>query len=338
MEEIKNILIDYYKKENKKVSERTIKSYLSRLKLIYNGLDLEYANKSLFTENLQDAINYIKNRWKNTSTRKTGYASLVILAKAMGIDNNIVKLIQDIMNDSISTYNTEQKEKIGGGQTLPKINFSKIKKNLLMKMKDINTSKKHLDKEDVKLLTKVLIFHLYTIQAPVRSDYGDMRILHEGEEEDKKYNYVNMKKKEFIFNSYKTQKKYGRVVIQFRKGMYDILDKLQPIVGNKDYLFRGKNNKGYTQNYFSILINEVFGYGISTLRKVYLTNKYKKIYSILNDMDEDARDMLHSPQIVRSHYLFNVIEDDDKKKMMKIKVVDKKEENPKMKKIKIVED
>ena len=326
MEKTKNILNDYYKKEGKKVSDRTIKSYLSRIKLVYNGLDMELGDVSLFSERLQEAINYIQNRWKNTSTRKTAYAALVILAKAMGLDNNIVKFIQDIMTDSISTYNTEQKVKIGGGEKLPNVNFSKIKKILLKKMLDIDLNKKFLEKENMKTLTQVLIFYLYSIQAPVRSDYGAMRILHEGETEDKKYNYVDLKKKVFIFNSYKTEKKYGRVEISFRKGMDEKLKQLMPFVSNKDYLFTGNNGKGYTQNYFSILINEVFGVGVSTLRKVYLTNKYKKIYSILNEMDKDAQDMLHSPAIVRSHYLFNVIGNEDKQKFKKIKIVSKKEE------------
>jgi len=308
--EFQTIFEAYYKEIEKKIQTSSIKSYVNRMKIVYHGLDLEYDDQSIFTTRYDDLIDYIVSKYSNTSTRKTTFACLVIFAKALKQNPMVISKLQKIMTEDIEKYNEEKKNQINTrGNELPKVDFDEIKNNLLNEIKDIDANRKRFSKENLITLKNYLIYSLYVVQAPVRADYGSMRMLYDDTVENIDFNYCDMKNKNFIFNNYKTKAKYGRVVVAISPAMFDVIERYQPIVGNDVYLIVMRNGMPYGDTYFSMLIRNVFGCGCSALRKIYLTNKYQSIFNLLGELDEDAKAMMHSQSVQRSHYLHKLLEE-----------------------------
>lgn len=155
-------------------------------------------------------------------------------------------------------------------------------------------------------LLKLLVTSLYVLQPPRRNgDYLEMRIVPTYSEDlPTTVNYLDTKKGEFIFNKYKTSKKYG----EFRKA---IEPELRAIVSlylkHHPNLWEGRKQKKepvpflvyrdgeplHQLNSITRLINSVLGKGVgsSALRHIYITEKYGKVEE---EQAKDAEAMAHS--------------------------------------------
>jgi hypothetical protein len=155
-------------------------------------------------------------------------------------------------------------------------------------------------------LLKLLVTSLYVLQPPRRNgDYLEMKVVPTYSEElPQNMNYLDTKKGEFIFNKYKTSKKYG----EFRKA---IEPELRAIVSlylkHHPNLWEGRKQKKepvpflvyrdgeplHQLNSITRLINSVLGKGVgsSALRHIYITEKYGKVEE---EKAKDAEAMAHS--------------------------------------------
>ena len=155
-------------------------------------------------------------------------------------------------------------------------------------------------------LLKLLVTSLYVLQPPRRNgDYLEMKVVPTYSEElPTTMNYLDTKKGEFIFNKYKTSKKYG----EFRKA---IEPELRAIVSlylkHHPNLWEGRKQKKepvpflvyrdgeplHQLNSITRLINSVLGKGVgsSALRHIYITEKYGKVEE---EQAKDAEAMAHS--------------------------------------------
>jgi hypothetical protein len=155
-------------------------------------------------------------------------------------------------------------------------------------------------------LLKLLVTSLYVLQPPRRNgDYLEMKVVPTYSEElPTTVNYLDTKKGEFIFNKYKTSKKYG----EFRKA---IEPELRAIVSlylkHHPNLWEGRKQKKepvpflvyrdgeplHQLNSITRLINSVLGKGVgsSALRHIYITEKYGKVEE---EQAKDAEAMAHS--------------------------------------------
>jgi hypothetical protein len=111
-------------------------------------------------------------------------------------------------------------------------------------------------------------------------------------------NYYHIPSKQFIFQRYKTQKKYGKQVIDIPENLNNILT---------EYLKRhnGKTKTEYsllvkydgevitTNNAITRILNKIFhkNIGSSMLRHIFLTSKYENINE---EKEKDAQAMGHS--------------------------------------------
>ena len=117
-------------------------------------------------------------------------------------------------------------------------------------------------------------------------------------------NYLDTKKGEFIFNKYKTSKKYG----EFRKAIEPELRAIVTLyLKHHPNLWEGRKQKkepvpflvyrdgeGVSQiNAITRILNSILGKGIasSKLRHIYLTSKYG---DTLKEQEKDAAAMGHS--------------------------------------------
>jgi hypothetical protein len=155
-------------------------------------------------------------------------------------------------------------------------------------------------------LLKLLVTSLYVLQPPRRNgDYLEMKVVPTYSDDlPQNMNYLDTKKGEFIFNKYKTSKKYG----EFRKA---IEPELRAIVSlylkHHPNLWEGRKQKKepvpflvyrdgeplHQLNSITRLINSVLGKGVgsSALRHIYITEKYGKIEE---EQAKDAEAMAHS--------------------------------------------
>ena len=164
-------------------------------------------------------------------------------------------------------------------------------------------------------LLKLLVTSLYVLQPPRRNgDYLEMKVVPTYSEElPQNMNYLDTKKGEFIFNKYKTSKKYG----EFRKA---IEPELRAIVSlylkHHPNLWEGRKQKKepvpflvyrdgeplHQLNSITRLINSVLGKGVgsSALRHIYITEKYGKVEE---EKAKDAEAMAHSVGMQKDYIL-----------------------------------
>jgi len=155
-------------------------------------------------------------------------------------------------------------------------------------------------------LLKLLVTSLYVLQPPRRNgDYLEMKVVPTYSEDlPQNMNYLDTKKGEFIFNKYKTSKKYG----EFRKAIEPELRAILTLyLKHHPNLWEGRKQKKepvpflvyrdgeplHQLNSITRLINSVLGKGVgsSALRHIYITEKYGKVEE---EQAKDAEAMAHS--------------------------------------------
>lgn len=167
-------------------------------------------------------------------------------------------------------------------------------------------SKKTITTAEYNHLLQYLILSLYVYIQPRRNqDYLDMVVVKKHKDDmPKDKNYLDLTTCKFIFNKYKTAKKYGTQTI-------DIPNTAEAPLMDTIYTYLKFHNlykasKGKTEVPFLIsadgkpltavnaitrVLNKVFGkrVGSSMLRHIFLSNKYD-----IKEMEEDATAMGHS--------------------------------------------
>jgi hypothetical protein len=248
------------------------------------------------------------------STKKTIYASLasvLSLYKDKPAYKAIHKFYYDKMmeksnvaKEADTAKKTEKQEEawIGWGDV------EKKREDLKEEVSKFASNKKVSNAEFGHLLNH-LVLSLYVDVPPRRNqDYLDMKVYYAKANEkldyiDKDYNYVLLRKKvpvQFIFNKYKTSKKYGTQKIDIPEHLVGIITaylKHRPTTPEekKDRVFHflvNAEGKPLTQaNAITRVLNGVFGknVGSSMLRHIYLSHKMD-----ISDMKNDANAMGHS--------------------------------------------
>nr|WPF46733.1 MAG: hypothetical protein [Lake Baikal virophage 11] len=193
--------------------------------------------------------------------------------------------------------------------------------NVIKKMSDdaytkIKTYKNTLTSKELDHLLNTTILSLYTCIQPRRNqDYLDMLVVKKWNDKmptDK--NYLDLSNSQFIFNKYKTSKKYGTQIVKIpndeKNPLMDILEvylKHHP----QFKMLKGKNSEpipflvGSTgtltaANSITRILNKVFGkkVGSSMLRHSFLTSKYG---DIIQEQQEDAAAMGHDIEMQRDY-------------------------------------
>jgi hypothetical protein len=252
-----------------------------------------------YLEDVEKLIENLRAKYSNDNSFKSYLIPLIVILSHIKSYNNQYQIITKIakkINDDI--------QKIRGDNVLPN--------NESIKIID-------LDKETIlsnlNLLTNIqdkLIYGLYCLFPSRREDdYRLMKITYSNNPDnlDNEYNYLQIEKNKinFIFNQFKTVKKFGQQIFQVPKILDDIL--INYIQQNKlkelDYLFyTHKNPKDKTsQSNFSTKISNTFKkvYGIPIsiryIRKSHATYLYNTAYKnkwSTNEINKYQDMMAHS--------------------------------------------
>lgn len=144
-----------------------------------------------------------------------------------------------------------------------------------------------------------VVASLYTLNPPVRADYGDMRVfkIRPGRKERTGNELIWGKKKAFfIFRDYKTSATYGAVEVPVSPGLYEVLTSWFAHVGKVPKYLLGRSIApydllNYVERAFKSSKKRV---GIDLLRHAYIHAHLPAISTDIKAKQVLARQMLHS--------------------------------------------
>ena len=238
---------------------------------------------------------------KSANTRKNYLASIVKLLRMMPDTETNKKLIETyskLMNVEIENtkptnrYNEKQKANL---MTMAEIN--QIRDTMLTGIKPADLTKRI----NYDTLLDHMILSLYTLQPPRRNEFYDMLLAKSAAEIDNTQNWIlwTPKKKEFIFQRYKTAKTYGTERFSISKELDPVIKNYLKyrdsiaLPDNKAFLVKYGNQNFENSNDITRRLNRMLGknVGASMLRHIYLSEKYG---ATIKMMEKDAKALGHS--------------------------------------------
>lgn len=297
MSKFEDELIDRFKEKG--IQNSSISLYIKNLRKLNNG-ELESFK---FLEKPEIIMEKLKD-YKPTTQRNF----LISIVSALSMDNTPkYKKLYSKYYDIMILKNNEVKEIIHSAEDLPE--WKSIIEKWEELEKEVNKFKgnKTISNVEYETLLKFVVLSLYTLQPPRRNgDYLNMWIIDkQGKDDPENLNYVVIKTAEFIFNNYKTSKKYNQQVQKISSELCNVLKiyfKFHPHLKSgkipkeknmvKFLVYR--DGEEITQiNAITRILNSVLGKGTasSKLRHIYLTSKYG---DTVKEQEKDAEAMGHS--------------------------------------------
>jgi len=319
--------------DGKAISESSKNLYLKNLTRLNGGQTIKNLNFLKDVEAIQKKLDEQK-----PNTRRTYIISIVSLLKSM-IDQPKMKKLYDryypsleAINKDLKTSNEKTPKETDNwlSQEEIKSKFDELKTIFTELME--SKSKKISEAQYNKLLDLVVL-GLYVLQRPRRNmDYQDMVVTtlkvkvpktakavtpapaeHESKEESPTKtmsNVLNLADNKFEFNNYKTKGCYLQQTESLDFELRQIIDlylKYHPLAKEMKKesvpFIVSYDGKAFTNNNdFTRLLYKIFGkkIGVSMLRKIFLTDKYK---DIADEMKKDATSMATSISTIQDHYI-----------------------------------
>ena len=187
----------------------------------------------------------------------------------------------------------------------------KQKENYIPYEKLVDIQQEWADKDKTEEQWKsYVIASLYTLNAPVRADYGEMKVFGRGDSRRTTGNELIWRKKKpvFIFREYKTKSRYGDVTIPLSKKLTAVIGEWFAHLGKvPKYLLDAK----LTPNYLLGEIQDAFistgkKVGVDLLRHSYIQHHLPPIATDTEKRKELAGRMLHSIDRQQAYYSKNV--------------------------------
>ena len=283
----------------KDLTQSSLDSYKAKLNKLNDNKPIKNLNFLNNIENIKDKIKHFK---KNTIRN---YIIAICSILKCYLTHNKVKKIENLYNEYskiLDNYNIELKDQTSMSDAE---NKNWINKDELDKVyNDLKSNHKN-NKESFQ---NYLLLSLYYLHPPRRNrDYQLLKIsIKYNEQLDKQFNYIDIKKKRFIFNNYKTSKKYNTQEVDISEELFNIITAYIKYFKLKDgdYLLNNiKTNEPYTHtNSITLLLNRIFKkkIGASLLRKMYLTEKYG---DETKQLQADAQAMGTSTNVIQTNYI-----------------------------------
>lgn len=290
------MLVDVLKANRPKLSESTLKTYQSILNSLYRKMHkqqsaTENSIYQFFTDNADKVLEYLKDAPPNH--RKTVLAALVVLC----IGQDCMDKYRDQMLKDAEVSNKEQryqrKTETQKENWISQQEVMRIYKSLERKVAPL-FKKPEPSKRDLDLMQDYVILSLYVLIPPRRlMDYTKFKVRNINKETD---NYMD--KRQFVFNQYKTAKKYNRQEVAIPQKLRNIVNKWASL-HNDDYLLVDDNGRPFSAPKLTLRLNRIFGgrkISVNQLRHTYITDAVLHNVPALTKLDKVANDMGHSVQ------------------------------------------
>jgi hypothetical protein len=301
---------------NTEYSKHTIKRYQQVIKLIPILYEEKYTetfkNPETYNEKFDKIIQMLTEKYK-TSTLPNCISGIIwnldLLYKDSTYDKSYITSIKDkytLLNSKLISDNF--KISFSNNKTL-----SEREEKTFQKWEDIinmyDIMRINLDKNNFNSFLEFVIISLYVLHPPVRADYANMKVFIDDSFVPTNYkeNYcVIQTNPRFVFNKYKTSKKYGTKIINMNDELHNIiLDWVN--INTSEYLLTSyiqyKNEfKPFTEETLSHRIPLIFKKytgipsTINTMRHSYITHMNKSnldIDTLLTNKNTSEK-MMHS--------------------------------------------
>ena len=299
------------------IKQSTLKIYMSNLHTLYNSIENPTVRFDIpdwlyiyQTHILEFLYQYAPSTQKN-------YYSAILVALSTDLDkyqdfyesyfNLHKKLADDISDEMMSQEKNEKQAK----NWVDMKTLNNIVDNLHADIISQNLYQlANWDKQQTDLFQRYLVGSLYTSMPPIRLDYANMKIISKKEYDklkDKKDNYLviqNLKKKQFVFNDYKTFSKYGSKIITVPDEINAILNVW--LFHNKTgFLLLDNNNKPMSRVTLSRYLTKIFAptgknISVTMLRHIYLSDQFPAQAQKMKDL---ADQMGHSVATQQNIYV-----------------------------------
>jgi hypothetical protein len=291
------------KLNDRHLSEGTINLYIRNLEKLNDGQLLSFK----FLNNVDKIIEKI-SKYKD-NTKKSVLISIVSLLGCCPDDKKLVKLRKtyyQLMIEKSNEIKDNETDEPTDEQKANWISWEDVKNKFdeLKKMVDEFKDNKKLNENQSDTLLMYFLLSLYIYNPPRRNkDYQFMNVVKKyNDSMDDDVNYLSYDDDKFIFNNYKTSKKYGRQTIDIKPEQKECINlylKFHPkilgkITKNTNTPLLVIDGHPLVQvNSITKILNKIFGKRISSsaLRHIFLSDKYK---DITKDMKADAEMMAHS--------------------------------------------
>lgn len=258
---------------------------------------------------MKKTMQYINTK-KSVSTKRTYISCIITALKDKPSYDEIRRQYQMILkNDFSESFSDEKTDK----QKANWVELDDLRKKLEEKQvnlfKDIKAKKKEpLNQILFNDLTAHIVCCLYLMIEPRRNkDYAQMYI---GTGTDVEKNYYDVKKNQFIFNNYKTNKKYNTQVVDIPKNLQDVLKvymKYHSKTNPRFILFyneQGLQLDGDIKNILSVYLGTKMG--VSLLRNIYASSVMKddknELHQLISKIDDVASKMGTSSTVLLNQY------------------------------------
>jgi len=290
-----------FEQRDKMISDSSKKLYTRNLMKLNNDMPITNFN---FLKEPKQILNMIKD-YKPTTQRS------YIIAICTVLKNSKHQNLYDMYFEILSNFNNQLKVRTDKTDKqmenwMTNDNINDISKDLKSKV-----VKKVRNKEDYNNLLNYVVLSLYTLHPPRRNvDYSLMKI--SNNMNDDKYNYLDMKKGEFVFNNYKTQGKYNQVVVPIEEDLMKVIELYLNNHPEKSKLKNKNYDVHFLKSFYNEpieksqeitrILNKIFGknIGSSMLRNIYLSNKYS---NVIEELKDDVADMSTSLGTALNNYI-----------------------------------
>lgn len=286
-------ITEILKNNRPELSQGSLRTYTSIIKNLGLQMNIDLSNPKNVCKNYKEIMNHLKD--VSPKLRKTRLSSLIVFCK--GEDENVINKFRDLMmSDGEKTDKEYTEQKMTDKQKDNMIPYDEVLSMYNKLEKEVAPLMK-LDKLEKAQFQRVQLYVLLScllLISPRRSlDYTEFKIRNIDKEKD---NYMTLIKRKpyFVFNVYKTAKKYKTQQVDIPKKLKSIIDRWT-VLNPSDYLLLNtRMNDKINPTQLSNMLHNFFGKPISTtmLRHIYLTNVYKDMPA-LTEIQERAQDMGH---------------------------------------------
>ena len=290
--------VDYeptIKKNRPHLSLGSLRTYTSILSNLCSQMDKNFITPEEVARDYKDIIDHLSDI--PPKNRKTRLSALIVYCEGDKEAQKAVDAFRDqMMDDGKKTDEETVEQKMNTKQREAMIPYDEVLKMYSDLEKEVMplTKKEILDKRQFCKVQMYVLLSCLLLIPPRRSlDYTEFKI-RDIDKEKNNFMMVEKRKPYFVFNVYKTAKKYKTQKEEIPKKLQTIINMWMKFNPSEWLLLNTKQDNKITPTQLTNLLYSFFGKPISTsmLRHIYLSNKYGNIPA-LKEMEKTASEMGH---------------------------------------------
>lgn len=291
-----NKIIDILKKNRPELSMGSLRTYSSIIKNLGMQTNIDVSDPENVCKNHKKILEHLKD--VSPKIRKTRLSALVVFCdKDKKYEDEVNALRSLMLKDDKEAEEDMKEQKMSDKQKDAMIPYEQVMDMYNKLEREVSPLMK-MDKLDKNQFNRVQLYVLLSsllLIPPRRSlDYTEFKIRNVDKDKD---NYMALLKRKplFVFNQYKTSKKYKQQQVEIPKKLKSIIDKWTSLNPHEYLLMNTRQTSKITPTQLTNMLYQFFGKPISTsmLRHIYLSNVYKDVPA-LKEMEQRASDMGHS--------------------------------------------